>query len=68
MAKGRRITITDMQMNVLRGYDRDLRQGGQSTSGLLRNAPVDKWKAAPGLKPLSGVDRRIAALRAELEA
>ena len=68
MAKGRRISITDMQMNVLRSYDRDLRQGGHTTSGLLTNAPVDKWRQAPGLKPLTGVDKRIAALKAELEA
>jgi hypothetical protein len=77
MAKGRNITVTDMQMRVLNGFDRDLRQGERSgeaaargfspTSGLLRNAPVDQWKTAPGLsRKASAVDRRIAALKAEL--
>jgi hypothetical protein len=77
MAKGRSTTVTDMQMRILNGFDRDLRQGERSgearergftpTSGLLRNAPVEQWKSAPGLsRKASAVDRRIAALKAEL--
>ena len=76
MAKGRSTTVTDMQMRILNGFDRVLREGERTgeatrrgftpTSGLLRNAPVGQWKSTPGLKRLSGVDRRIAALRAQL--
>ena len=71
MAKGRRITITDMQMNVLNGFDRTLRMGGHHTSGLMRNVPVSDWKEAPGLKKtasMSPLDKRIAALKAEIAA
>ena len=71
MAKGRRTTITEMQMNVLNGFDRQLRNSGQHTSGLLRNVPVSNWKEAPGLKRtanMSPLDRRIAALKAEIAA
>ena len=68
MAKGRKHTVTDMQMRILRDYDRTLRQAGERTSGLLSNRSSDNWLQAPGLKRVSGVDRRIAALRAELEA
>lgn len=69
MAKGRRTTITDMQMNVLNGFDRTLRNSGHHTSGLLRNVPVSNWKEAPGLKRterMSPLDKRIAALKAEI--
>jgi len=69
MAKGRRTTITEMQMNVLNGFDRQLRNSGQHTSGLLRNVPVSNWKEAPGLKKtgyVSPIDKRIAALKAEI--
>jgi hypothetical protein len=69
MAKGRRTTITEMQMNVLNGFDRQLRNAGQHTSGLLRNVPVANWKEAPGLKKtgyVSPIDKRIAALKAEI--
>jgi len=69
MAKASKITVTDMQMRVLNSFDRDLRQSKQHTSGLLRNAPVDKWKSAPGLKaekPMSTLDKKIAALKAEI--
>jgi hypothetical protein len=71
MAKGRRTTITEMQMNVLNGFDRTLRLNGQHTSGLLRNVPVSNWKEAPGLKKterMSPLDKRIAALKAEIAA
>ena len=71
MAKGRRTTITDMQMNILNGFDRQLRSAGQHTSGLMRNVPVSDWKEAPGLKKtgyVSPIDKRIAALKAEIDA
>jgi hypothetical protein len=76
MAKGRKTTVTDMQMNILNGFDRELRNAERSgaaaargftpTSGLLRNAPVDKWKSADGLKKVSAADKRIADIKAEL--
>ncbi len=66
MARGSKTTITDMQMRILNGFDRELRNSGEYTSGLLRNAPVDKWKSAPGLKKVSAHDKRVAALKAEI--
>jgi hypothetical protein len=76
MAKGAKRTTTDMQMSILNGFDRVLRNAERSgeaaargftpTSGLLRNAPVSKWSNTPGLKRVTAADKRIAALKAEL--
>jgi hypothetical protein len=69
MAKGSKITTTDMQMRVLNGFDRQLRLSGQFTSGLMRNEPVSKWKTAPvttATTGLTGADLRIAKLKAQI--
>jgi hypothetical protein len=68
MAKGSKITTTDMQMRVLNGFDRELRLSGNFTSGLMRNEPVSKWKTAPSASTakLSAADRRIANIKAEI--
>ena len=69
MAKGSKITTTDMQMRVLNGFDRQLRLSGQFTSGLMRNEPVSNWKTAPvttATTRLTGADRRIAKLKAQI--
>lgn len=69
MAKGRKVNIIDMQMRILRDFDRDVRQSGGQTSGLLRNLPVGQWAAStPSVQTprLGSADRRIAAVRAEL--
>ena len=78
MGKGRKSTVIDMQMRTLNEFDRVLRNAGRTeegqargiygSSGLLRNAPVDKWSDTPGLKKLSGVEKRIAELKRQLEA
>jgi len=78
MSKGRKTTVIDMQMRTLNEFDRVLRNAGRTeegrsrgiygSSGLLRNAPVDKWSDTPGLKKLSGVEKRIAELKRQLEA
>lgn len=69
MAKGSKITTTDMQMRVLNGFDRQLRLSGQFTSGLMRNEPVSNWKTATvttATTRLTGADRRIAKLKAQI--
>jgi hypothetical protein len=69
MAKGSKITTTDMQMRVLNGFDRELRLAGHFTSGLMRNEPKGNWKTPPttaSTAKLSAADRRIAAIKAEI--
>ena len=69
MAKGSKITTTDMQMRVLNGFDRELRLSGHFTSGLMRNEPKSNWKTAPtasSTAKLSAADRRIANIKAEI--
>ncbi len=68
MARGSKTSVTDMQMRVLNGFDRELRNSGYRTSGLLRNLPVSNWKDTPGLEKTgrSTIDKRIAALKAEI--
>lgn len=69
MAKGRKVNIIDMQMRILRDFDRDVRQSGGKTSGLLRNLPVGQWgstSSTVGTPRLSSIDRKIAAVKAEL--
>jgi len=70
MAKGSKITTTDMQMRVLNGFDRELRLSGHFTSGLMRNEPKSNWKTPPATSTakLSAADRRIAAIKAEIAA
>jgi len=66
MSKGSKISTTDMQMRVLNSFDRELRNGGHHTSGLLRNEETRNWRSVPTASRLTGTDARIAALKAEI--
>jgi len=76
MGKGRKISVTDMQMQILSGFDRTLRtaiktgeaqeRGITGTSGLLRNTPIGQWDTVPGIKRLTGMDKRIAELKQQI--
>jgi len=77
MAKhGAKKSIIDMQMGILNGFDRTLRnalnsgeaqkRGITETSGLLRNASVEKWNTVPGMKRLTAQEKRIADLKRQI--
>lgn len=71
MAKGAKITTTDMQMRILNGFDRELRNARIPTSGLLRNAPVHEWlSTTPGITKStpSHRDKAITRLKEAIQA